>query len=579
MSMRRTRRIGAAVVAALALCLAACSGLPTEGSFQPGLSTEERSSEARWQFSPDGPATGAEPAAIVLGFLDAGESPLDDWKVAREFLAPAAQATWDPNERITVDSVNDRAVGDFEAETDGDGGTVTARITPTATVDETGAYRLASDNVRSLDFELEQVDGEWRISSAPDGVVVQSGSFTSIFAPQALYFSSFDDRLVPDVRWFADSPTRVERIVTQLVETGPSPWLENAVFTAFEGIDVEQVTVGETSATVELSRAAAEASPEQRARMQTQLSRTLNIVDVRMTVDGSRITAPDDRIVSTEPDPRAMALAETDDGVAFGYFTNGEITPIPGLSDVIVEQFAPDGAADDPATSIVVSPDLMTAIVQTESGRMWWVDGEDGSYDVFNYEEEWTAPSLDAFGYVWSAHLDETGLFQTWDDERDPRELNGLSQLTEVSAIQVSRDGARIAVTGRADNQPVLVVAGVRRDGDARPVGLSAPQDVYPLPGDAQAVAWVSDTTVAAMVISDGRTVIREQQVGARGARLTPSFVAEDITYGNPESSERLLADDGSLYIRNTTSWQQAGGGVLVLATQTGAPPMTDTAP
>src|SRR5690625_2022795 len=101
--MRRARRTGAALVAAAVLFLTACSSLPTEGSFQPGLSTDSGSSEARWQFSPDGPAAGAEPAAIVLGFLDAGESPLDGWDVAREFLTSAAQATWDPNARITVD--------------------------------------------------------------------------------------------------------------------------------------------------------------------------------------------------------------------------------------------------------------------------------------------------------------------------------------------------------------------------------------------------------------------------------------------------------------------------------------------
>ncbi|MGO3033035.1 MAG: hypothetical protein ACTIH8_06755, partial [Microbacterium gubbeenense] len=54
----------------------------------------------------------------------------------------------------------------------------------------------------------------------------------------------------------------------------------------------------------------------------------------------------------------------------------------------------------------------------------------------------------------------------------------------------------------------------------------------------------------------------------------TASFVATAITYGNPESRERLLAKDGSLYVRNATTWQQAGSGVVVLATQLGAPPV-----
>lgn len=576
---RRVRTTAAAIVVSAALALTACSGLPTEGSFRPGLPTDGESSEARWQLSAAGPSEGAEPGAIVLGFLDAGESPQDDWEVAREFLAPEAQATWDPNARITIDSVNDRTVAEFDADDDADDlGHVTARVTPTGTVDATGAYTRMNDTVRSLDFELRRIGGEWRISSAPDGVVVQSGSFTSIFAPHHLIFSSLGDRLVPDVRWFPDSPDRIRRVVTELVEGGPAPWLEDAVYTAFDGVTVRGVRIGDGNATIELSSEAADAGPERRARMQTQLERTLGVGDVRMTVNGTRITAPDDVIVETEPDPRAIALAKTNDGTSFGYFTNDGITPIPGLTEVIAEQFAPGGEADDPATSISVAPNLTYAIVQTESGRMWWVD-DDGSYDAFNYSDGWLTPSLDPFGYAWSVKPDKPGLLQTWGADLESRELPGVGELSEISAIQLARDGARIAITGRRDNQPVLVIAGVERDADGAPIGLTEVQDIYPLSEDAGAVAWVSETAVASMMVDDGRTVVREQELGGRGVRLTPSFTATEITYGNPESRERLLAEDGSLYIRSTTSWEQVGSGVLVLATQMGAPPIVDPSP
>src|SRR5699024_3490947 len=123
------------------------------------------------------------------------------------------------------------------------------------------------------------------------------------------------------------------------------------------------------------------------------------------------------------------------------------------------------------------------------------------------------------------------------------------------------------------EDQAVLVVAGVRRDDTLAPVGLSGVQDITSLPGPASDVAWVADTVVAATVPGDGRTLIREQTVGGEAERLTASFGVTELTYGNAGSRERVLADDGSLYVRARTTWRQAGSDVLVLATQTGAAP------
>ncbi|MGO3032325.1 MAG: hypothetical protein ACTIH8_03145 [Microbacterium gubbeenense] len=78
--MRRTLRT-IALGAVLTLALAGCAGLPIEGSFQAGLKADDPTSTIRWQFSPDGPEDGAKPIEIVLGFLDAGESPANDWEI------------------------------------------------------------------------------------------------------------------------------------------------------------------------------------------------------------------------------------------------------------------------------------------------------------------------------------------------------------------------------------------------------------------------------------------------------------------------------------------------------------------
>lgn len=572
MTRRRLAAIAAGLVTAIGL--AGCSGLPTDGTFQAGLPADEPAQDARWQFSAEGPEEGAEPVAIVLGFLDAGESPANDWEIAREFLTDEAAAEWDPDARVTVENIEDRNIGEFNGE--GDEGEVSVAVSPAATVDGSGRYQRANETVRALDFELARVDGEWRIASAPDGVVIQNETFSSIFRPQSLVFAGPGDRLVPDLRWFPDGSGLVKDVVTELVEGGPAPWLELAVTTAFDDIELRGVSANATDqvVTVSLSSAAEDVGAARRARMQTQLEETLaplGFEEVRMMVGDSRIVAPEDTVTSVEPDARALVMTEDD----FGYLSGGDITPIEGLSAIMRARFTSESDAGDPATSIVVAPDLKSAVVQTEAGALWRVDAEAEEFRALSYEDGWLAPSLDAFGYAWSADPGDPDTLLAWGEGDEPLELVGAAGLTSVSALQLSRDGARIAIAGRQDDQAVLLVAGVRRDADGAPIGLSGVQDVSDLPSPAESVAWVSDTVVAARIADSGTTLIHEQEVGGTAARLTASFASDWLTYGNPQSRERLLSSDGSIYVRSSTTWEQAGSGVEVLATQMGAPPTT----
>lgn len=569
------RRALAPVVAALSILgLAACTSLPTSGSYQPGLGTDTVAQNARWQFNPNGPADGASAAEIVLGFLDAGESPIGDWEIAREFLTTEAAAVWDPNARVTIDDVDERDVSDIVTDDDSDtSGDVSTRVTSVGSLDETGLYTVEEQTVRSLDFEVVQVDGQWRISSAPDGIVVQSGNFTNVFLPQTLVFSGLENHLVPDVRWFPDAVSPVRRALEELIDGGPAPWLDGAVTSAFSGISFEGVQVDDGTATVSLSSEAADASSSRRARMQTQLEQTLlsmNVTSVRMTVDGSRLTGPTDTIAEEEPDARAIVMTKDD----FGYLAGGEIEEIPGLSDVIRERFTPESeqADDDPATSITVAPDLSGAAVQTSSGVLWWIEAEAETFEPLTFESGWAAPTLDPFGYIWSAQDGDENRLWAWGADDNPIGLTTDLSLTDITSMSVSRDGARIAIIGHRDDQPVLVIASLSRDGDGVPTGLGGVESVSHLEADGTDVAWVSSTIVAASMSGDGRTLVREQQVGGTSERLTASFTSTSLTYGNAKQRERLLADDGSLYIRYQRTWQQAGSEVEVLATQVGAP-------
>src|SRR5690606_16886802 len=131
-----------------------------------------------------------------------------------------------------------------------------------------------------LVFQLQRDDeGEWRISDAPDGVVLDLASFQQVFASHALRFFDLSwSHLVPDVRWFPKRSPAATRITRAVVESGPSEWLAPAVQSAFPADVVlarAAVPVEGQVAEVSLDRAALALDATALARMRTQLQASL----------------------------------------------------------------------------------------------------------------------------------------------------------------------------------------------------------------------------------------------------------------------------------------------------------------
>ena len=104
-------------------------------------------------------------------------------------------------------------------------------------VDEEGVYRQAAPQPIVLPFQLELQpagspdEGEWRITSAPDGIVMESNLFYASYQSTSLMF--FDPTfhyLVPDQRYFPKLGAP-ERTVAALLR-GPSADIAPAVRTA-----------------------------------------------------------------------------------------------------------------------------------------------------------------------------------------------------------------------------------------------------------------------------------------------------------------------------------------------------------
>ena len=78
-----------------------------------------------------------------------------------------------------------------------------------------------SDSPIAQPYKFQKVGGQWRISNAPDGTMIDATSFGNVFSAHTLYF--FDpsgDYLVPDQRWFPSGASTPTRVVKALLGNG-----------------------------------------------------------------------------------------------------------------------------------------------------------------------------------------------------------------------------------------------------------------------------------------------------------------------------------------------------------------------
>jgi hypothetical protein len=216
-----------AALAALAITLSGCTGIPGSGRVHEGQAAPQGDGPAA-VFLPSRPQKDAPQESILRGFIEAASSPENKYAIAREFLTPGFREQWKPDAGVTVDG------GGVIVPTSIDADTMQVSVDPVAEVNASGEYReLDSSKPTPLRYSFAKVDGQWRISGAPDGIVIDETTFSYVFSPQALYF--FDPSftyLVPDLRWFPRGATAPTRIVKALL-AGPASWLAQAVSTAF----------------------------------------------------------------------------------------------------------------------------------------------------------------------------------------------------------------------------------------------------------------------------------------------------------------------------------------------------------
>jgi hypothetical protein len=563
--------MGALAAVTALLALAACSGLPTSGDVKSGLALGASPDEPDILFLASGPRDGAGPQDIVEGFIEAGITPADNWLVAQSFLTTEFRTEWTPSAGVLIDDSADSRLftSDAPASDDGENGDtarIQVKIDQLATVDQTGVYSETA-GMTTLEFVVVKTAGQWRISKAPDGVVIDRSRFQRVYDDYPLqYFDQSWSRLVPDVRWLPRRATIATTITQSLIEGAPSPWLLPAVQTAFPSdvtlardavpIDPDQV------ADVALSRAAQSLDPTTLARMRTQLQATLeaagvHVSQVRFSVDGRSLDAG---VVKVVEDPADAGTVVLKDG-AFGAVVGTEVTPIDGISDEILGISQPIAAVD-------ISADETRAAVQLADGRV--LVAADGEVDVLDDRANLVRPSIDPYGYIWSVPSNAPAQVAAWRGEDAASTIaDAWPTAAAVSGIRVSADGARIAAIETIGGEHWISVSAIIRDETGAPTALGEPKPLTQLTGGASNLVWLGPDRLGVLMDQDGPKLLT-QIVGGTGSVETAPASAVSLAGARSSASVRVLATTGSLFSRSGSAWRESMTGVSLLATRAG---------
>lgn len=221
---RLSRRAALGLFGTAILGTAGCVSLPATSSPKVIDTFAPRASN----ISIPAPTPNQEPDLLVRDFIKASALTDQRHAAARQFLTPEAAERWDDSTSTTVVLRVD--LNSAAARTE-DTATLAVRAQRVGELAEGGAF-TASDGEYNTELELKKIEGQWRISKLPDGVVMERTDFFSNYSAHNLYF--FDTRarsLVPDPRWSSTYQEDLAFALLNLIAQGPRRTLGSGVST------------------------------------------------------------------------------------------------------------------------------------------------------------------------------------------------------------------------------------------------------------------------------------------------------------------------------------------------------------
>ena len=518
---RRTTRWAGGVVGALAaLSLSACATVPTSGPVREGGDLRLDRENVAVPFIANPPQEGASAQNVVLGFLRASADFRNDHRVARLHLAPQVRQRWRTGASTTI---YERVETPLAVEEDGE--TVTVSGAEVARIDAEGSYRrtpTGTDVTRS--FTLARVDGEWRIASLEDGLLLSLVDAQESLRQVSLYFLSPSlNTLVPDTVLLPELPGLSTRLVSRLLR-GPTAALRGAVTTAFPqgtGLEVPSVPIRDGLVTVRLDETALSAGDDAREQMAAQIVWTVK--QLGSEVESVRITAGGEDLVASgvaEEQPRDSWLTFDPNGLTdtpsvyvvrgaqVGRIIEGGFDPVAG----------PAGGGQVAVRSPAVSLDEARLAAVSTDGVALYVGrlAPEAPFEQVATGGDLGPPSWDPLGNLWfvDRSTGAVSVIPNGSSQAVPVEVGELPGGGRPTQLALSRDGTRMVLVtraGRAARLLVATVAGVDQldaeEPESARVSIESAQEVLPDLRGVRDVAWADAGTLAVLGSRGGAPV------------------------------------------------------------------------
>jgi hypothetical protein len=536
--------------------------VPTDGPIEQGQLVSNTSANQFIRVIARPPRDGMTPTEVVQGFLESSASFDNNHAVARSYLTPEAAGDWDPSSGVVV---YDGVPTLVEA-----GAAVLFSTALNGRISNIGRYTVENPGTQlQQSFFLAQRDGQWRISLAPNGLLLSNFDVNRAYRSFPLYFfnPSFQT-LVPDARLIPVIGPALGTTLIQRLIAGPNQWLRPAVRTGFPaGVElaVDAVPIENGIARVNLNASVALASDAARTALSQQIVWTLRqlpeVAFVEISVNGTPLSVPG----TTSPQSRDAWPEVNPNGLssdAVGYASTGTgVVRLTPLEDISVP--GAFGALEDTFAKLAVSNDGERAIGSTSNGELVW-----GSF-LIGAAFESAAPTVEALAGVQSIAfdgdttawiVDDSGTAQTLlrTGETFEIEILGLEQGDFVQSVIPSRDGTRAAIVVSTEIGSVLLLALVSRPTPANVtrIQLLKPMRVESKLSAVSAIAWSSANTVAVIATETAGTLqiyeidLGRGEVQAQGSPADPVSIA-----AGPGFPTLVTSADGSIYENSSQSW------------------------
>lgn len=530
----------------LVVALAACAQVPTSGPIvEVDQQVTDTAGNSFVRVIARPPQPGMTQPEIVQGFLDAASGFEDDHAVAKEYLTAEESGRWNPTTGIRVYGNDTESLAQ------------TSDTTVILTASQVGLISDRSQYVQSppaslmeVQFELQRVGADWRISRAPQGLLLSRAAVERSFREfDTYYVARPGGMLAPNPILFQSSQTDVTTDLVKELVAGPSRWLAPAVINAFPpGTEVGSVTVTDGIARVDFSATIAQADAVARQHLSAQLVWTLRqiaaIRAVTITADGQVLDIPG----ASNPLPRTAWADYDPDGLngAINYYVarGGRLYAVDAANSA-TQLAGAAGDADPPVSNPLISIDQTAAAANDPTGMLLTTQLEGDSRWRDGPLARSRGGSWDRTGLIW---LPVDGGVQVV-NVLGARDV--ACPLSKITSVQIARDGSRATVI--SDGRAYLL----RVDRSTTTPALVGPR----LLSDVQvrAAAWLNANSVVLLTtVTDQPAQVATVDLGLFRMRYLGGPPRARSVAAAPDRAVLSGTADGQIWSFNGATWVPA---------------------